>query len=77
MNTLERIQEIRDHFANLTTEQLEANLEKAGMGTIKPSGYELALELEEEYVYMKAKLNRGDELDYFAISDNSLCSLAA
>ncbi len=50
MNTQERIKAIRTHFANLTLEQFEANLEKAGIGTIKPSGYEFVLEVEEEYV---------------------------
>ena len=76
MNTLERINEIRRHFANLTMEQFEANLEKAGIGTIKPSGHEFVLEVEEEYSNNKAKLNKEDELDYFSIS-SSLYPLAA
>ena len=76
MNTQERIKEIKDHFANLTLEQFEANLEKAGIGTIKPSGHDFVLEIEEEYSNCKAKLNKEDELDYFSIS-SSLYSLAA
>jgi len=36
MNYEERIRQLRDHLASISPEQLEINLERAGLGRIKP-----------------------------------------
>jgi hypothetical protein len=36
MNYEERIKQIEEHFDNISMEQFEINLERAGMGIIKP-----------------------------------------
>lgn len=41
METKTRIKEIKEHFNNISIEQLEENLIKAGIEEIKPSGCEM------------------------------------
>lgn len=44
MDTLEKLKEIEEYFENLTVEEFEENLKKAGHGVIEPSsksGFEL------------------------------------
>jgi len=44
MNVIERINEIKKHFKNLSLEQFEINVEKAGLGIIKPSEHQIIIE---------------------------------
>jgi len=39
MNTIERLKAIKEHFENISIEEFEQNLIKAGMGEDKPMDY--------------------------------------
>jgi len=52
MDTFERLQHIREHFDNISIEEFEQNLQRAGIEAIRPAaefGYEMVLQEETNY----------------------------
>lgn len=44
MDIVNKLKEIENYFDNLTVEEFELKLERAGMGQINPSGMEMVLD---------------------------------
>jgi hypothetical protein len=74
----ERVKSIKEHFNNITLEQLENNLDRAGMGRIKSLiSEDMRLILPGEDAIYSCIQNQEWEIDdFFKYQEYSLCEVA-
>lgn len=81
MDLMERLKRIDEHFQNITAEQFEENLEKAGIGQISPLakfGMAMVTGPEAHYLIYASKLkirthNIDSDLQHYSLATASFC----